>query len=183
MKIAQENEHAKNMQRIWNTMGVVVKAIVTAPITRAHGGITYDNEHYAKARELGFTLNGVFGRRVKRAADGSGRAVMDEIFAFRGYTGAKRTYSKGGKTVNEIYMCDTREENKDVLYMISQKMSDFGSTYYDVVRLCQGKATGFVVDGAGPKTEKQRGLIDLFKSTKANFETAQEFEGQGDYIG
>ena len=175
-------EHAKNMQRVWNTMGTVVKAIVTAPITRAQGGISYDNEHYVKARDLGFTVNGLFGRRLKRAADGSGRAVMDEIFAYGGYTGAKRTYTKGGGKVNEIYMFDTREDNKDVLYMMSKKKSEFGSTYYDVVRLCQGKANGFVIGEDGAKTAKGRAIIDLFESTVANFNAAQEVEAQSGII-
>ena len=176
-------EHAKNMQRVWNTMGTVVKAIVTAPITRAQGGLVYDNENYAKARELGFTVNGLFGRRYKRATDGSGRAVMDEIFAYRGCTGAKRTYTKGGGKVNEIYMFDTTEEGKSVLYMMAKKRSEFGSTYYDVVRLCQGKANGFVIGEDGAKTAKGRAIIDLFESTVANFAVAQEVEGQSDCIG
>lgn len=176
-------QHAKNMQRVWNTMGTVVKAIVTVPITRAHGGLFCDNEHYTKARELGFTVNGLFGRRYKRAADNSGRAVMDEIFAYGGSTGAKRTYSKGGGKVNELYMFDTREEGKDVLYMMSKKKSEFGSVYYDVVRLCQGKANGFVIGEDGARTAKGRAIINLFESTVENFTVAQEIEGQSDCIG
>ena len=175
-------EHAKNMQRVWNTMSVVVKAIVTAPITRAQGGIACDNEHYVKARDLGFTINGIFGRRYKASNDGSGRAVMDEVFAYHGYTGAKRIYTKGGGKVNELYMFDTKEDKQDVLYMVSKKKSEFGSVYYDVVRLCEGKARGFVLGEDGAKTEKGREIIGLYESTVANFSAAQDFEARNDLI-
>ena len=175
-------EHAKNMQRVWNTMSVVVKAIVTAPITRAQGGMSCDNEHFKKARELGFTINGIFGRRYKASNDGSGRAVMDEVFAYQGYTGAKRTYTKGGGKVNELYMFDTRENNKDVLYMMSKKRSEFGAVYYDIVRLCEGKARGFVLGEDGAKTAKGCEIINLYESTVANFAVAQDFEARCDLI-
>ena len=107
---------------------------------------------------------------------------MDEVFAYHGYTGAKRTYTKGGGKVNELYMFDTRENNQDVLYMMSKKKSEFGAVYYDVVRLCEGKAKAFVLGEDGAKTAKGLSIVNLYESTVANFAVAQDFEARNDLI-
>lgn len=171
--------YEKEMQNYWGIMSTVVKAIVSTPITRANGGTSHDNEHYVEATKLGFRIGEFFGKN--KIAIGN-KSVLEEIFAYGGTTGAKRTFkTKGSEETKEVYYYDTTENGKDVFYMASQGKTDLGVYYYEFVRLEDGKTTGFVVQDKDPKlmTKEEQKLVKAFREAVINFDMAKE----ADYYG